>query len=359
MDFFPISTFSLVQSLVKKLGNKFVCTDYYTKSWYEFRDHRWMKMDVEGYETFQTFIKKELDQLIITKIQECALELESVDEQRRYEVISQLQGLVAYFRKDNILPTIMYEYRIALFDSNFESKLNQNYKLICFENGVYDLDLQLFRDGKPDDYLSLCTGYKYIKHDPNDERTEQIKKFLEEIQPSEKLVKDFLMNQFAGALGGIGEFSFDYFMGSGANGKTTLIKLVCMALGDYAIQIGARAIGTLTNMNGIRVCVCTDTSLGVANWIKFHNHRSLLGIMECDKFPDCLPIPSRTWDLINVVPFKAVFREKHKTHMSDVVVEWRQIFMSMLIENYQEVKANGLYHPAKIMEATLQCQFSQ
>ena len=48
------------------------------------------------------------------------------------------------------------------YDPNFLKNLDENIYLICFENGVYDLEADHFRDGCPDDYISLCTNYNYL-----------------------------------------------------------------------------------------------------------------------------------------------------------------------------------------------------
>lgn len=40
--------------------------------------------------------------------------------------------------------------------------------LICFKNGVYDLNQDLFRDGEISDCITLCTRNEYLPYNPED-----------------------------------------------------------------------------------------------------------------------------------------------------------------------------------------------
>ena len=57
----------------------------------------------------------------------------------------------------------MRECTILFFDPNFEEHLDEKYNLIGFNNGVYDLDKEEFREGNPEDYISLSCNINYEK----------------------------------------------------------------------------------------------------------------------------------------------------------------------------------------------------
>ena len=47
-------------------------------------------------------------------------------------------------------------------DPTFLDKLDNNPNILCFNNGVYDLERSTFRNGVPTDYVTLSTGYEFL-----------------------------------------------------------------------------------------------------------------------------------------------------------------------------------------------------
>ena len=106
---------------------------------------------------------------------------------------------------------IMKECREYFYDKTFMDKLNDKKHLIGFENGVYDLDRDEFREGLPDDYVSLSTGLTLPVI--NKDMPIKIKKIIEEVQTTlveyEELshgLNDFLEKVFQLALPVMGSF---------------------------------------------------------------------------------------------------------------------------------------------------------
>jgi len=79
--------------------------------------------------------------------------------------------------------------------SNYDNKAplfslpNTNNEIINFTNGVYDLDSNVFREGRPDDYITLCTNNDYIDYCDDDENIEEINMFMSQIFPDEEIRK--------------------------------------------------------------------------------------------------------------------------------------------------------------------------
>lgn len=56
---------------------------------------------------------------------------------------------------------LMKECAMQFIDEKFESKLDVNPYLIGFDNGIYDINDMVFREGNPSDHVSLTTKYEY------------------------------------------------------------------------------------------------------------------------------------------------------------------------------------------------------
>ena len=150
--------------------------------------------------------------------------------------------------KDNI----MKECKELFYDKDFTENLNDKKHIIGFENGVYDLDKSVFREGLPEDYISLSCGliipvtkdrlpmkvddiiheskhineYTELNHGLND--------FLTKVFPIPK-VKEYILRFLSGCLSGeIREEKFRFWTGKGGNGKSKLVELIDFAFGDYS-----------------------------------------------------------------------------------------------------------------------------
>ena len=66
---------------------------------------------------------------------------------------------------------------------NFEEKLNTA-ELTPFTNGVLDLKTLEFRDGSPEDCMTMSTKIKYEKYNPEEDVVKQIMAWFEQVQPN-------------------------------------------------------------------------------------------------------------------------------------------------------------------------------
>ena len=63
---------------------------------------------------------------------------------------------------------------------------------MCFENGVYDLKADLFRDGNPEDYCSFSAGIYYSDFDEDDETLDEVHEFLRQVL-TKKAVREYVI----------------------------------------------------------------------------------------------------------------------------------------------------------------------
>ncbi len=286
----------------------------------------------------------------------------------------------------------------------FLKKLDENSYLICFENGVYDLESDNFRDGHPDDYISLCTNYKYVELDENNVIYKNINDFLKKIQPVEEIRRYLMMLLSTCLAGSINEDSFYVFVGSGSNGKTTLIELMKHALGDLFKRMDIRfltgqtsssslILSELADKKGVRLCYFNDLKMNTklnANFMKILTDSGILSNLTVKSLfkqpayfkPQLKPFFSCNYDdlsiiksnddgvlqKLKVIPFQSKFIEKNyaETEMiknglienqfwaddclSEKLSEWKQVFMGMLIQCHKDYKKQGLIYPKVVVE---------
>ena len=118
---------------------------------------------------------------------------------------------------------------------SFQERLNANAKLMGFNNGVWDFTTFEFRDGKPKDYISLSTNINFTLWDKIFQRDkDELLDFLKKIFPIPNHLKYFLQ-EVSSCLDGTQIDQRIFLMtGDGANGKSTLVRLLNITLGDYA-----------------------------------------------------------------------------------------------------------------------------
>ena len=105
------------------------------------------------------------------------------------------------------------------YRDKFEEELDNRIDLIGFENGVYDLEKEEFRDGLPEDFISNTTGICYEEYNESDEDLQDVKKFLEQVLPK-KEEREYVITLLSSFITGkTGEEKFHIWTGSGGNGK--------------------------------------------------------------------------------------------------------------------------------------------
>jgi phage/plasmid-associated DNA primase len=153
---------------------------------------------------------------------------------------SQIKRLkTANFKKD-----VVESYR----EIGTDDKIIFDYKwnLLGFNNIVYDLEEECFREYKYDDYVSTTTGYDWIE--PTEEEIYTLKGILREIMPVDEEYELYLQI-LASTINGKCLEKFIIFSGTGGNGKGLVDDLLLVALGNYGM-IGNNSILFETSKTG-------------------------------------------------------------------------------------------------------------
>jgi phage/plasmid-associated DNA primase len=144
------------------------------------------------------------------------------------------------------------------YEEDFQNKLNINPFLFGCKNGVLELraagadgrDHVIFRQGRPEDYVSFLAGQnlpemgpiEYHPYDAADPRQAEIADFFTKLFPDPD-VRRYTLRLLASCLEGANrEQCFYVATGVGGNGKSKLVELMRMTLGDYQTSLQATVL---------------------------------------------------------------------------------------------------------------------
>lgn len=366
--------------------------------WYYFENHRWKempggyvlmnKMSKELSKDFYEMAMHHRQNMIHTDNNVIKEHKEKRDKCMRLE----------YQVKDNGFKTgVLKECARMFYDGAFEERLDMNGDLVCFENGVYDIARDEFRDGQPDDMVSKCTGINFnpdffMEHPV----IEEIYAFLRKVQPEPEML-DYVMMVLASFLGGsTEEQTFQIWTGSGSNGKSTIIELFEKTFGDdYCGKFPV----TLLTKDRASSNACTpelqdvmrkrfasmqepnDNDVIYTGAMKEYTggdkiySRGLFStptpfkpqfklVLLCNKMPQIKGWDYGTWRRVRVVNFNSSFVDepnpenenefkKDKT-LSKRFDGWREGFMWLLVQYLKRYKSGVFKDPASVRDASLE-----
>jgi len=202
-------------------GGKFYPTDD-IMNWYVFKDHRWItNNDVymcvydigKYYEKIKNYYEGSKAHKKI--VETCQLMISKLDTpQFKIDVLRELK-----------------EIALKMYPG-FMDKLDKNIFLTGFKNGVFDSEKSIFRDGIPEDYITMTTGINYIEE--HGKYKDALMTFLDDIFPV-KAVKEYMLDVLCTGLCGVNRDElFHIWSGIGRNGKSKFASLIQGTFGDYA-----------------------------------------------------------------------------------------------------------------------------
>ena len=149
-----------------------------------------------------------------------------------------VQRIINNLKSTPFKKNIMMEARDMFYDENFRKKLDTNPWLIAFNNGVFDLKEKIFRDGCPNDYISLRMHVNY-RNDFTEEhpQVKMVEDFFVKIFPDETIRKFFLEANSEIFVGKNQQKWIQFWSGNGDNGKSITEKLFEQLLGPYCVKL--------------------------------------------------------------------------------------------------------------------------
>jgi len=287
----------------------------------------------------------------------------------------------------------MKECAADLFhDPDFKDKLDENPFLIGFNNGVYDLETHEFRDGKPDDFISMSTHKDFIPLDKSSIEYKKVIEMIKKIQPDDE-IREYLLLELASVLEGVNETEkFRIWTGTGGNGKSKLIELLLDACGEYCTKFpislltGKRARSNaatpeVMDSKGKRFAYMEEPNEGekincglmkeytggdrikgrglyISDMTEFKPQFKLF--LLCNDLPEVPPYDNGVWRRMEVIHFSSRFVDNPKESnefkkdgkLSQKIKHWGEAFMGILIEYHKKYKKYGIKIPDKIKEFT-------
>lgn len=259
--------------------DRFVCASISKNIWYEFVDHKWSENDSGN--SLRLCISSLLFEEYNSRANSIRNKVQMMEQtnplyEKLVDVPKKLDAVATLLKKTTWKSNIMREARELFYDSLFMDRLDCNPWLLCFNNGVVDFKNKCFRRGHHDDYLSKSTLRDYIplKDIKTDDAShDEVNKFFEELFPIESL-RTYMWQHLASILIGINpNQTFNVYIGSGRNGKSCLVELMSLILGELKATIPITLVTSKRNtigstssevaqLKGIRYAVMQEPSKG-------------------------------------------------------------------------------------------------
>ena len=397
------ATHTHIARLMKRMYGNNYCASVDSKKvdWYEFTGNYWKKLpqgiDLRNKMTVEVAqVISDTRTKIRKRLENLSNDERSFEETRMKKMTKIEQCLYTSGFKDSV----MKECVGLFYEEEFAQKLNSNQYLIGFNNGVLDLHAVRekengekeyyvqFRKAEPTDFVSFmagryltknCDPIDYIEYDPSNPIYAEIDDFMEKVFPRPEL-RDYMWRKLASCLEGANkEQTYDTWIGVGGNGKSKLVDLMSMVLGDYASSLQSTAmtrkrpdagaanpdIMAIRNKRFIYMAEPDDREpLNTSRMKQFTGEDDVeaRGLFEeqtkfkitgkiamlCNAFPAINTMDRGTWRRILAIPFESKFvdpgveevrPESHiyprDNQLDTKLKKWRTHFMSRLVHIYR------------------------
>jgi phage/plasmid-associated DNA primase len=178
----------IAKILHSEYSNEYVCVRSSPGRWFRFCGHVWEEIE-DGLD-LRRKISDEVSQLFREK---CKSLYDDADDTFAQTKLKQYQKIIVNLKSSPFKNNVMREAAEVFYNNRFLDRLDSNPYLIAFKNGVYDLEKNVFRAGKPEDFISKTMPINFKNFSPEDKEVREIYTFLEKVFP-DKSVRDFFID---------------------------------------------------------------------------------------------------------------------------------------------------------------------
>lgn len=363
---------------------------------YHFSEHRWLAYP-------EIIVQKILNENIKPQLLKClrdggteAAEIEKIE--RMFEENFSLIGIYRMLSK-----------RYAEIDDKcFTEKLDQNLDVIAFQNGVYNLDKCIFREGRPSDMVKAYLRCNYNEnYNWDHEDVKAVQDILVTFFPITE-TREYMLDIMAHIFVGNKKFkNLFIWIGAGNNGKTVFYRWITKLLGpEYSVTVTTTLLSStkskpgsatpeMAQLRSKRVAIFNEPDY--AEKLTNGNLKTLTGrdevsgrflyerqpsvfvpiaiyILICNHEPKLAnPEDQATWSRFRVCEFPSTFVEPHlapKTRkeqiekrtfpqnpeFQDIVFKYVDALAWVLIERWKRVKNVCVNAPEIVTRATRKYQ---
>nr|WNL50250.1 primase [Marseillevirus sp.] len=398
----PKPTHANIAKLIHtKYSDRFICADAKSNIWYEFRSHRWNKLDDAN--ELMRIISFELPDIFRLEIARLSAMTGQGTDPNAQLTMKRCLDMQAKLQMDSFATGVMRMCKRLFLNEKFLEKLDENRDIIGMEDGVVDLKLGIFRDGSPDDYISMSTGISYKEFSESDRAVVECREFLRKLFPNPKIRKCAIRMVSSCMQGGNRNKRIYVCTGKGHNGKTVFFNLLEYIFGQYLIKfpremclVGRTASASsarpeLARAPGARFAVIQEVhkgeklNPGILKELSGNDSffvRSLYEkgrdvkpqftiFMMCNKPPSVPGSDQATWNRLRAILFESTFlseqddlwiddpEERKRLHMfkadphfEEKIPELAHALFWICMQDFRAYKEEGLCEPEEVTMTT-------
>lgn len=328
--------------LYLKYETDFVCASINHRFWYQFHDHVWKRIE-DGF-----VLRSKISSDVVMEYEKiaqyflkCTSKADDEEETEKWKKKTTLVlKLIRQLKSSPYKNHVMKEAMEIFYNEHFLKKLDANPYLIGFKNGIYDLHKHEFRNGYPEDHISIKMNVNYNgEYTMESDAVKKVIEFYEKIFP-DRGVRDYFMNTTCDVfIGGNFNKIFQIWTGDGDNGKSITQSLFEQMLGPYSIKLPTSLIsGKRTQSsaacpeliragNGVRLAMLQEPdqrdviNVGILKELSGNDTFYARGLFKegeeitpmfklvliCNDLPKLPNDDAATWNRIRVIPFESTF----------------------------------------------------
>lgn len=232
---------SVGNAIFSKYHTDFICAGIKNRTWYQYNyaTHSWE--NIEDGHTLKSKITDEFTSEYVSMNQDLYHKVSQCDPSDKVDLMKRIQkihDLINKLSNESFLSTLVDKTCARKFYvKDFMEDLDENYDLIGFNNGVFDLKKGLFRDGQPEDFITMSTRLDYQPLDRDSQEFKDCMKLMEDIHPDKK-TREYVLTLFSTFVAGHHkEEKLHLFNGCGSNGKSVTFELLKNCFGDYFMSV--------------------------------------------------------------------------------------------------------------------------